>query len=136
MQIIGIMLRYATSDIRISVENHRENSVRTAVTLPIFEFSACQIQVWKITVAPVCLFRDGTVYLPNVGQIHRALPTYWIIITLAGFDFDFQYRSRDNSVGIATGYGLDCRGSLPPQGSTFFSSTAFSPALGPIHPPI
>jgi hypothetical protein len=30
--------------------------------------------------------------------------------------------SRDSSVGIATGYGLDGRGSIPGKGKKFFSS--------------
>jgi hypothetical protein len=30
--------------------------------------------------------------------------------------------NRDSSVGIATGYGLDCRGSIPGRGKKFLSS--------------
>jgi hypothetical protein len=42
-----------------------------------------------------------------------------------------EARSRDSSVGIATGYGLDCPGSIPGRGKRFFS-TASRSALGPI----
>jgi hypothetical protein len=46
-------------------------------------------------------------------------------------------RSRDSSVGIATGYGLDDRGVgvRVPVGSGIFS-TSSRPALGPTQPPI
>jgi hypothetical protein len=40
------------------------------------------------------------------------------------------------TVGIATGYGLDGRGSIPSRGKIFLFSTASRPALGPIQPPI
>jgi hypothetical protein len=39
-------------------------------------------------------------------------------------------------VGIATGYGLDCRGSIPGRGNIFLSSITSRPALGPTQPPI
>jgi hypothetical protein len=43
---------------------------------------------------------------------------------------------RDSSVGIATGYLLDCRGSIPGRGKIFLLSTVSRPALGPTQPPI
>jgi hypothetical protein len=43
-------------------------------------------------------------------------------------------RSRDSSVGLATGYKLDGQGSIPGRGK-FFSITS-GPALGPTQPPI
>jgi hypothetical protein len=57
--------------------------------------------------------------------------------------FYFQYqvqlqfssiRSWDRSADIATGYGLDCRGSILDRGKTFLFYTAFKPALGPTLP--
>jgi hypothetical protein len=45
--------------------------------------------------------------------------------------------SRDSSVGIATGYELDRRGSVLGRGKIFFLfSTASGPALGPTKPPV
>jgi hypothetical protein len=46
--------------------------------------------------------------------------------------------SRDSSVGIALGYGLDDRGSRVwfPAGARNFFTTASRTALGPTHPPI
>jgi hypothetical protein len=44
--------------------------------------------------------------------------------------------SRDSSVGIATGCGLDGRNSIPGRGKIFSFSTASIPALGTIQPPI
>jgi hypothetical protein len=44
--------------------------------------------------------------------------------------------NRDNSVGIATRYRLDCRGSIPGKGKIFLFSKASRPALRPIRPPI
>jgi hypothetical protein len=41
---------------------------------------------------------------------------------------------RDNSVGIATGYGLDCSGSIPGKGKIVLFSVASTPALGPTQP--
>jgi hypothetical protein len=48
------------------------------------------------------------------------------------------YRSRDSSVGIATGYGLDDRGvgARVPVGSNFIFSTSSRPALRFTQPPI
>jgi hypothetical protein len=43
--------------------------------------------------------------------------------------------SQDGSVGIATGFGLDGRGSIPP-GQEIFLFTVSRPALGPTHPPV
>jgi hypothetical protein len=54
------------------------------------------------------------------------------------FDNDFMYfGSRDSSVGIATGYGLDDRriGVRVPVGSRIFSTSSI-PILGPTQPPI
>jgi hypothetical protein len=45
-------------------------------------------------------------------------------------------RSRDSAVSIATGYGLDDRGSIPSKGKIFLFSTASRPALGPTQPSI
>jgi hypothetical protein len=45
-------------------------------------------------------------------------------------------RSRDSSVGIATGYGLGGRSSIPYRGKIFMFSTASRPALGPTQPSI
>jgi hypothetical protein len=42
----------------------------------------------------------------------------------------------DSSVGIATGYELDDRGSNPGRGKIFVLSTTSRPALGPTQPPI
>jgi hypothetical protein len=42
-----------------------------------------------------------------------------------------KVRSRDGSVGIAIGYGLNGRGSIPSMGKIFLLSTAASPALRP-----
>jgi hypothetical protein len=42
---------------------------------------------------------------------------------------------RDTSVGMATGYAMDGRGSIPDRG-TIFLFTASIPALGPTQPPI
>jgi hypothetical protein len=50
-----------------------------------------------------------------------------------------DYKLRDCSVGIVTGYGLDYRGSgvrFPAKGRNFFFSTASIPALDLTHPPI
>jgi hypothetical protein len=49
----------------------------------------------------------------------------------------FLNRSRDSSVGIATDYGLDGRGSFSGRKKyIFLSSTASRLALGPAQPPI
>jgi hypothetical protein len=48
----------------------------------------------------------------------------------------FGVQSRDSSVGIATGLGLDDRGSIPSRGKIFLISTASRPALGPTQSPI
>jgi hypothetical protein len=50
-----------------------------------------------------------------------------------------QFQSRDSSVGITLGYGLDDRGSrvLFPEGAWNFSlATASITAVGPTQPPI
>jgi hypothetical protein len=45
-------------------------------------------------------------------------------------------KSRDISVGIVTGYGLDGRGSIPGRGKIFLFSIASRPVLRPTQPPI
>jgi hypothetical protein len=45
-------------------------------------------------------------------------------------------RSRDSSAGIATGYGLDGRGSIHGRDKIFLFSIAFRAALGPTKLPI
>jgi hypothetical protein len=45
-------------------------------------------------------------------------------------------RSRDSSVDIETGYGLDGPGSIAGRFKIFIFSTASRPALGATHPPI
>jgi hypothetical protein len=56
-------------------------------------------------------------------------------------DVTKQYRhiteifwSRDSSVGIATGYGVDRRGEIPGRVQIFLFSVASRPALGHIQP--
>jgi hypothetical protein len=44
--------------------------------------------------------------------------------------------SRDSSVGIATVYGLESRGSIPGTGKIFLFSKVSRPALEPTQPPI
>jgi hypothetical protein len=44
------------------------------------------------------------------------------------------HRSRNSSVGIATGYGLEGRGSNPNKDKIFPFSTTSRPALGPTQP--
>jgi hypothetical protein len=46
------------------------------------------------------------------------------------------FGSRDSSVGIVTGYGLDGWGSFPGRGKIFLFYIASRPALGPTQPPI
>lgn len=41
----------------------------------------------------------------------------WIIMST------YRFMSRDISVAIATGYGLDGRGSIPGKGKIFYSSS-------------
>jgi hypothetical protein len=45
-----------------------------------------------------------------------------LILIPSNFPFSLIYRSRDNSVGIATGYELDCRGSIPGRGRSISST--------------
>jgi hypothetical protein len=45
-----------------------------------------------------------------------------------------RYCPRFSSVGVATGYGLCDRGSIPGRGNVFLYSIAFRPNLGPTLP--
>jgi hypothetical protein len=58
-----------------------------------------------------------------------------LIIFRSGF-VKCDTRSRDSSVSIAVGYGLDGRGSISGRGEIFLLSTSSRPALGLIQPPI
>jgi hypothetical protein len=53
-------------------------------------------------------------------------------------DYNVAFRSRDSSVGIATGYGLDerDRSSSPGRFKNFHVSTSSRPVLGFTQPPI
>jgi hypothetical protein len=44
--------------------------------------------------------------------------------------------NRDNSGGIATGYGLEERGSIPGRGKVFLFSVVSIQAMGPTHTPM
>jgi hypothetical protein len=44
--------------------------------------------------------------------------------------------SRDITIGIATGYELNGRGSIPSRGKIFLFYVASRPTLGPTQPPI
>jgi hypothetical protein len=44
-------------------------------------------------------------------------------------------KSRDSSVGIAMGYGVEDRGSIPGRGEILLFYTVPRQALGPIQPP-
>jgi hypothetical protein len=64
---------------------------------------------------------------------------YSNIIRIRDFFAQFLLGSRDSSVGIALGYGLDDRGSrvrFPARLETFLFSTASRTDLGPIQLPI
>jgi hypothetical protein len=54
---------------------------------------------------------------------------YSIFILYAG-----AVMSRESSIGIATGYGLGVRGSIPGRGNNFLFSTASRPAPRPTKP--
>jgi hypothetical protein len=47
-----------------------------------------------------------------------------------------QFLWENSSVGIATGYRLDSRGSIPGRNKNFLLFTSSRPALGPTQPPI
>jgi hypothetical protein len=51
-------------------------------------------------------------------------------------ELQYLYYSRNSSVGIATDYRLDSRGSIPGRDNIFLSSIASRPALGPTQPPV
>jgi hypothetical protein len=64
--------------------------------------------------------------VPTLSQIN-ALCTTTSYLSKAHFNFIFtpksRSRSRDSSVGIATVYGMDRRGSIPGKGKRVFSYT-------------
>jgi hypothetical protein len=45
-------------------------------------------------------------------------------------------KSRDSSVRVTTGYGLDTQGSIPSRRKLFLFSVTFIPSLGPTQSPI
>jgi hypothetical protein len=64
---------------------------------------------------------------------------YWNPSLVEMIRLDTIVQSRVSSVGIGTGYGLDCRGWFPDRGKVIlerFFSKASTPALGPTQPPI
>jgi hypothetical protein len=73
--------------------------------------------------------------MPQVG-FESTIPVFERAKTVHALDraatvIDNQYkmRSRDSSVGTATGYGLDGRGSIPGRGKIFLLSTVSIPVL-------
>jgi hypothetical protein len=66
-------------------------------------------------------------------RYYAGVPTSWVLITLTGFVvvFDFEYRSWDSSVGIATGYGQDGSGLIPGT-ARFFSPQHPDRLWGPL----
>jgi hypothetical protein len=81
---------------------------------------------WRYTSTPpirlhgVVLSWEQDATLPNKGTtlFYRVLFQLSIVM-----DRCARRKSRDSSVGIATGYGLDDRSSIPGEGWKFFSST-------------
>jgi hypothetical protein len=61
----------------------------------------------------------------------------WLLISPSDISLRItECSSRDSSVGIATGYGLDVWGSIPGKGKIFVFSTASKLALWSSQPPI
>jgi hypothetical protein len=80
-----------------------------------------------VSATPVTSHGDNTRYpLEYSSPLHG-------IQNRACFHFTCPFHS---SVGIATGYGLDGRVSIPGRGKIFLFSIASRPALGPTQPPI
>jgi hypothetical protein len=74
-------------------------------------------------------FRDTE---PSGRHSVAPLELYRIQFTLPPCLFQIAlYPSRDSSAGIATGYEVDGRGSIPGRGKIFLFSTASRPVLGP-----
>jgi hypothetical protein len=73
-------------------------------------------------------------YIPQDSTLHNHrcehLKSYKFISCSRG-----SVQSRDSSVGVATGYGLDGRSSSPNGGMIFVLSMS-RPVLGPTQPPI
>lgn len=57
------------------------------------------------------------------------VPFFAVLITSLNID-------RSSSVGIATGYTLNKRGSIPARGKVCSYCAAFRPAVGAIQPPL
>jgi hypothetical protein len=89
---------------------------------------------------PNILFYQKALYLVHKSPPLNPVCTTAVYISKAHFNVIFppksRSRSRDRSVGIATVYGLDRRGSIPGKGKCFFiiSYTALRPPLGTTQP--
>jgi hypothetical protein len=107
-QFILLKVRYVDHDpssfISFLIPSHNPSHMRTFPTLHTGSYTLC---------FPLCLF------------------LFFISVFLPSFQLVVQSRSRDSSVGIALGYGLDDRGFESRQGPGIFLFTIVSiPALG------
>jgi hypothetical protein len=75
----------------------------------------------------------------SYGQMLLFIWEWWEFTDILHLTSHSQHDSRDSSVGIALGYGLDDRGSrvrFPAGAGIFLFTTAYRTALGPTQPPI
>jgi hypothetical protein len=98
------------------------------------------------TASAVSQFSTGTVFNFNATNIYDNKGTPYAQHTASYMNLNLFFvsappfiRSRDSSVGIATGYGLDDQGdgsSSPSWVKNFHFSISSRPALGSTQPPI
>jgi hypothetical protein len=65
------------------------------------------------------------------GKIFKLIIIIIIIIIISSSSSSSSIKPRDSWVGIATGYGMDDRDSIPGKGKRFFSSPQRLSGSGP-----
>jgi hypothetical protein len=66
--------------------------------------------------------------------LHLNLMCFFVGIYNAGFSTALFKQSRDSSVGVPMGLGLDDLGSIPGRGKILLYCTPSRPGLGPTYP--
>jgi hypothetical protein len=93
---------------------------------------ACKLLVWAGELQPQFIW-----YLLRGHNRLDLQLRFWENDSIQNFGRETSYgHSRDSSVDIGTGYGLDDRVSIPGSGKIFLFSIAFRPALGSTQPPL
>jgi hypothetical protein len=109
-------------------------SVRPADQPPSWGATHCRLSATGYSMYSELLFTLGQLLKQKLALVTILHWSAWYSVIMFGCHTEGALKSRDSSVGIALGYGLDDRGSrvrFPAGAGNFFLTTTSRTALGP-----